>query len=121
MTNLPLDQNLSLLFFLIPFAIIFSLIRVARIPQLNLETNPTLVLDTLKDHIGFQLETLFQLFYGEEFRLPEELGIETIGEHIYGGINDLTSLQDILLDLLNQGIQSPHFHEAVNLVIRHGV
>lgn len=94
---------------------------MGRIPQLNLETTPTLVLDTLKDHIGFQLETLLQLFYGEEFRLPEELGIETIGEHIYGGINDLTTLQEILLDLLNQGIQSPHFHQAIHWVIQHGV
>jgi hypothetical protein len=118
MADLP---NGSLLFFIIPFAIIFSLIRVGRIPQLNLETTPTLVLDTLRDHISFQLETLLQLFYGEEFRLPEELGIETIGEHIYGGINDLTTLQEILLDLLNQGIQSPHFHQAIHLVIQHGV
>ena len=120
MTNLPLDPNLSLLFFLIPIAIIFSLIRVGHIPQLNLETNPTLVLETLRDHMGFQLETLFQQFYGEEFRLPEQLDIETICGHIYGG-NDLTTLQEILLDLLNQGIQSPHFHQALHLVIQHGV
>lgn len=118
MADLP---NGSLLFFIIPFAIIFSLIRAGHIPQLNFLTNPTLVLDTLRDHISFRLETLFLQFYGEEFRLPEGLSIETIGEHIYGGINDLTTLQSIFLDLLNQGVQSPHFQQAVNLVIQHGV
>jgi len=79
--------------------------------------NPTLVLDTLKDHISFRLETLFQQFYGEQYVLPEGLNIEDVGEHIYGEINDLATLQQILVDLLSQGVQSPHFVNALEFVV----
>lgn len=94
-----------------------SLIRAGHLPILYLiEPTPT-VLDTLKLHICFQLETLFEQFFGHQYVLPEGLSIEHIGEQIYGGINNLEALQEIFVDLLSQGVQSPHFATALEVIV----
>lgn len=74
-------------------------------------------MNTVKDQINVQLITLFRDFYGANYVLPEGLSIENVGEHIYGTLNDLPSLQDIFLNLLNEGVQSPHFLNAIEFVL----
>lgn len=78
-------------------------------------------MDALQDQICFQLETLFKQFYGEDYRLPYGLSIEDVGEHIYSGVADLAALQQILVDILSQGVQSPHFENAVNFFIHFSI
>lgn len=112
--------NISFSFVLIPLslAIIFSLIRAGHLPALNI-TNPTVALDTLRDHISFQLETLFKQLYGEDYVLPDGLSIEAVGERIYSEVTNLAGLQDILVDLLSQGVLSPHFVNAQDFVLNY--
>lgn len=109
---------LSVSYVLIPLAIYFafSLIRGGRIHSLNI-TNPTVALDTVRDHICDRIATFFSQVYGQDFRLPDGLSIEDVGEHIYSGITDLATLQQIFVDLLSQGVQSPHFINAFHFVM----
>ena len=98
--------------------IIFSLIRARHLPALNI-TNPTVALDTLRDHISFQLESLLKQLYGEDHVLPNGLSIEAVGEHFYSEVTKLAGLQEILVDLLSQGVLRPQFVNAHDFVLHY--
>lgn len=56
----------------------------------------------------------------QDFLLPGGLTIQQAAAHIHLDVEDLAVLQHIYLDLVNHGIQSPHFIQALEYVLNFG-
>ena len=121
-----LMESDSFFLVLIPVAVvvIYSLFRgrgrggppheALSIPNPNIDL--TFAFDTLRDSIDSQLETLFKERFGEYYVLPDGLTFSAVGEHLYSQVETLAGLQDIYVDLLMEGLQSPYFLAALDFV-----
>lgn len=78
------------------------------------------MLESLRNQIEFRLESLLRQFYETDvYRFPEGLNLQQIVDLLYGEVNEISALQDILVDLLNQGVQSPHFVTALEVIVNY--
>ena len=111
----------------LPLAILVAF-RAGRLRGLNTDNMEErlgdLAFDSVKEQICNKLQGLFNIYmnmnYGQDFRLPGRLTIQQVGAHIHLDVEDLAVLQNVYLDLVNHGIQSPHFMQALEYVLNFG-
>jgi len=88
-------------------------------PENYLEKVHKLVFDTIFSDINEQLQLGFNSYYntGLPFRLPRNNSIATLASHIHGNVADAVQLQAILENLQTLGVSSPHFQQALQVLL----
>lgn len=83
-----------------------------------------LAFDSVKETLSTKLQALFNQYMnmpeGQDYRFPGRLTIQQIAAHIHNDVEDLDLLQTIYLNLMDQGIQSPYFVQALEYVMTFG-
>lgn len=108
----------------LPLAILVAF-RAGRLRGLNTDNMEErlgdLAFDSVKEQICNKLEALFHIYgnmnSAQDFLLPRRLTIQQVAAHIHLDVEDLAVLQSIYLDLVNHGVQSPRFIQALEYVI----
>jgi hypothetical protein len=107
----------------LPLALLVAF-RAGRLRGLNdgnmEERLSDLAFDTVKERICTQLSNLFETDfhnYGQHFHLPHGLTIQQVAAHIHFDNDNLELLQDVYMNLVNQGMQSHDFIDALQYVL----
>lgn len=91
--------------------------------SLNIETRVTdVTINVIKEKIIEQLSIIFRVYRDTtpdgNVNLPAEVNLqELFSEHFFFRDESFQCLNQIYLDLVNQGTQSPHFAQALALVL----
>jgi hypothetical protein len=104
----------------LPLAILVAF-RAGRLRGLtteNLEERLSdLVFDSLKEQISNQLENLLRIQFGQSFRLPRGLTLQQVACHLHQDMESVDVLQAIYWDLVNKGLQSHYFVQALQYIM----
>lgn len=83
-----------------------------------------LAFDSVKEMLSTKLQALFNQYMnmpcGQDLRFPGRLTIQEIAAHIHQDVEDLGLIQTIYSNLMDQGIQSPYFAQALEYVMSFG-
>ena len=113
--NFILGMNLSL-----PLAILvaFRAGRFRGLNEQNMEERlEDLVFDSLREQIcEKKMEDLFIHWYGANLPLLGRLTIQQVAAHIHNDVEDMGVLQQIYFYLVNQGMDSEYFLQALEYV-----
>lgn len=121
MENLVSDYILSLgLTFTIALLVAFRAGQAREINSINLEDRVNdLTISALKEKIVSQLEILFRVYRDTtpdlNFELPQQ--VEEVAERLFFKDERIPSLNELYVDLVNQGTQSIPFSQALELVL----
>jgi len=107
----------------VPLAILVAF-RAGRMRGLNTQNMEErlgdLAFDSVKEAICNKLQALFDLYMnmpnGQNFGFPGRLTIQQIAAHLHNDVEDLDLLQTMYFNLLDQGVQSPYFVQALQYV-----
>ena len=112
--NFILGMNLSL-----PLAILvaFRAGHFRGLSEQNMEERlGDLAFDSLKEQICEKMEALFIHWNGANLPLPGRLTIQQVAAHIHNDVEDMGVLQQIYFYLVNQGMDSEYFLQALEYV-----
>lgn len=111
------DYILSLgLTFTIALIVAFRAGQAREINSINLEEKVNdLTISALKEKRVSQLEILFRVYKDttRDVNLPAGVNLQEVAEHLFFSNESIQWLNQIYLDLVNQGTQSPHFAQAL--------
>ena len=83
-----------------------------------------LAFDSVKEQINNKLTALFNQYMnmpnGIDYRFPGRLNIQQVAAHIHNDMEDLEVLQNLYFDLINHGVESAYFMQALNYVLSFG-
>lgn len=90
--------------------------------SMNIETKVTdVTMNVIKEKIVEQLSIIFRVYRDTtpdgNVNLPAEVNLQELSEHLFFRDESFQCLNQIYLDLVNQGTQSPHFAQALALVL----
>ena len=90
--------------------------------SMNIETKVTdVTMNVIKEKIVEQLSIIFRVYRDTtpdgNVNLPAEVNLQELSEHLFFRDESFQCLNEIYLDLVNQGTQSPHFAQALALVL----
>ncbi|KAK7370572.1 hypothetical protein VNO78_35192 [Psophocarpus tetragonolobus] len=88
--------------------------------SLNMETRVTdLAIDVVKDKIVDLLSILFRIYRDTtpDLNLPTGVNLQDVSERLFFRDEGVQCLNQIYLDLVNQGTHSPHFAQALEYVL----
>ena len=97
--------------------------KAPEINSINLEERVNdLAVGVLKEKIVSQLEILFRVYRDttEDLNLPPEVNLQEVASRLFFRDQNIPWLNQIYLDLVNQGTQSPHFAHALDYVLHFG-
>ena len=77
-----------------------------------------LAFDTIKGEICSKLQECFDLYFNmQNGQFPNGLNIGNVAANIHGDVENIEILQNIYFDLVNYGVQSASFVEALQSII----
>lgn len=107
----------------LPVAILVAVRAGRMIHQMNsqnMETKVTdLTIDVVKEKIVDQLERILRVYREttEDVNLPTGVNLQEVAERLFFSDASIQCLNQIYVDLVNQGTQSPHFAQALDYVL----
>nr|BAO50902.1 putative uncharacterized protein [Hevea brasiliensis] len=81
-----------------------------------------LTIATLKEQIVSKIEILFRVYKDTtgDVNLPTGVNPQEVAERVFFSVDNIHWLNQIYLELVNQGTQSPHFAQALDYVLHFG-
>jgi hypothetical protein len=78
-----------------------------------------LTINALKDKIVSQLERILRVYRDTavDVNLPTGVNLQEVAERLFFSDASIQCLNQIYVDLVNQGTQSPHFAQALDYVL----
>ena len=112
---------LSSMGLLLPFSILIPY-RAGKLRGLTMnnyeERVGDLAFDTIKGEICSKLQECFDLYFNmQNGQFPNGLNIGNVAANIHGDVENIEILQNIYFDLVNYGVQSASFVEALQSII----
>lgn len=107
----------------VPLAILLAVRAGQMFHQINsihMETKVTdLAIDVVKEKIVAQLSILLRVYREttEDVNLPTGVNLQEVSERLFFRDESIQCLNQIYLDLVNQGTHSPHFAQALEFVL----
>jgi len=95
-------------------------LMIHEINSLNMETKVTdLTISVIKERIVNKLSILLNVYRDTtgDVNLPTGVNLQEVAERLFFSDSSVQWLNQLYLELVNQGTQSPHFAEVLNYVL----
>lgn len=81
-----------------------------------------LTIATLKEQIVSKIEIFYRVYKDTtgDVNLPTGVNPQEVAERVFFSVDNIHWLNQIYLELVNQGTQSPHFAQALDYVLHFG-